>query len=223
MLVAGAAVEVVSGGAATTVVATRAVKLGLDVVQMAVDKKEDGLREGRTLTMFSIALKMAWKRISRHVYETKEETGNNLSYNYMQAIQDSGHYDIKLSETTIESSTKLSIKDCDKVQTIYRTVMPDIGKNLTGIAGKVGELAVPFAKAIARHESVGIEELGTFSQFQNLADVIASYLDELSEKARLGGKSFEAAVNDIDAQDEASQRALDSIINDIETYTERND
>ena len=60
-------------------------------------------------------------------------------------------------------------------------------------------------------------------QFQNLAYVIASYLNELSEEAGLGGKNLEAAVNDIDAQDEDSQRALDSIINDIENYTERND
>ena len=66
--------------------------------------------------------------------------------------------------------------------------MSDISNELAGIAGKARKLAVPFASAIARHESVGIGELGPLSQFQNLADVIASCLDELSEEAGLGGK-----------------------------------
>lgn len=133
------------------------------------------------------------------------------------------HYDIKLAEIATKSREELVIKDRDKVRTIYQMVMSDISNELAGIAGKAGKLAVPFASAIARHESVGIGELGPLSQFQNLADVIASCLDELSEEVGLGGENLEAAVNDIDAQDEASRRALDSIINDIENYTERND
>ena len=80
-----------------------------------------------------------------------------------------------------------------------------------------------FAEVAVRHEAIGVGRTGPSVHFGRFARTIAKFLHELSEEAGLGGKNLEAAVNDIDAQDEASQRALDSIINDIENYTKRND
>ena len=204
-------------------VAASAVNLGLEVVKTVVDREERTAKGEANYDNVLDSFKNDMEAISSHVFETEKEIGNNLNRNCIQAIRGSAHYDIKLGEITTGSSEELAIKDRDKVRTIYQTVMPDISNELAGIAGKTGKLAVPFANAIARHGKVGIGEFGPLGQFQNLAYVIASYLNELSEEAGLGGKNLEAAVNDIDAQDEDSQRALDSIINDIENYTERND
>lgn len=223
VLVAGAAADVVSGGAATSVVAASAVNLGLEVVKTVVDREERTAKGEANYDNVLDSFKNDMEAISSHVFKTEKEIGNNLNRNCIQAIRGSAHYDIKLGEITTGSSEELAIKDRDKVRTIYQTVMPDISNELAGIAGKTGKLAVPFANAIARHGKVGIGEFGPLGQFQSLAYVIASYLNELSEEAGLGGKNLEAAVNDIDAQDEDSQSALDSIINDIENYIKKND
>ena len=87
----------------------------------------------------------------------------------------------------------------------------------------VRRLAMSFTKIITRHERIGVGRLGPLIQFRCFAGYNSSVSQWAGRRSGIRGRSLEAAVNDIDAQDEASKRALDSIINDIENYTKRND
>lgn len=87
----------------------------------------------------------------------------------------------------------------------------------------VRRLAMSFMKIITRHERIDVGRLGPLIQFRCFAGYNSSTSQWAGRRSGIRGRSLKAAVNDIDAQDEASQRALDSIINDIENYTERND
>ena len=83
VLVAGAAVEVVSRGSATLVVAANAVKLELDVIKTVVDKEERTVEGAANFDNVLDSFKNDLEAISHHVYRTKEEIGNDLTYNYM--------------------------------------------------------------------------------------------------------------------------------------------
>lgn len=83
MLVGGAAVEVVSRGSATPVVAASAVKLELDVIKTVVDKEGRTVEGAANFDNVLDSFKNDLEAISHHVYRTKEEIGNDLTYNYM--------------------------------------------------------------------------------------------------------------------------------------------
>ena len=181
----------------------------------AVDSEKTGTDYDSVMRSFESSL----TSIGDQVRDSEEAIKKSLVDNAVAALKNPGHYDLTLVPITHGPSDELAIKDRDNVNTVINTQMPQISTGLSDAAHDINELGVKFGPVVGRNDEIGIGRLGPSEQFVSLAKIIADYLGELSIEAAMGGKNLEAAVNDIDAHDESSQKKLKQIQNDIEKHT----
>ena len=180
-----------------------------------VDSEKSGTDYDSVMQSFEDSL----TSIGDQVRDSENEMEKSLVQNGQQALNEPEHYDLKLVPITHGPSDELAIKDRDNVKTVINTQMPQISTGLSDAARDINELGVKFGPVVGRNDEIGIGRLGPSARFVSLAKIIADYLGELSIEAAMGGKNLEAAVNDIDAHDESSQKKLKQIQNDIEKHT----
>lgn len=217
VVAAEAATAVVSGGATAGVAGASFVVGGLKTMSevAAVDSEKTGTDYDSVMRSFESSL----TSIGDQVRDSEEAIKKSLVDNAVAALKNPGHYDLTLVPITHGPSDELAIKDRDNVNTVINTQMPQISTGLSDAAHDINELGVKFGPVVGRNDEIGIGRLGPSEQFVSLAKIIADYLGELSIEAAMGGKNLEAAVNDIDAHDESSQKKLKQIQNDIEKHT----
>ena len=224
-VVAEAATSVVTGVASGAARAAKTVVGGLKTLKQTMENAEED-KETKTGNDYDSVMKAFEESITslgEKIRETERGMAKNLDDNRQAAIDEPGHYDLTLESITTGSSDQLAIKSREDVTKVIKSQMPTISDELKEAMSAVEQLAVAFGSVVGRPDDIGVGRSGPLASFTGLAQLVRRYLGELSDEAALAGKNLEAAVNDIDAHDQASAQKLKEAQKNVDDHKAKYD